>query len=111
LYGDPARDRLVAAEVAGVLLAPSGRVSTVEPRGRRIDNPASPDQHAVTRAASANRWSRQLRADAALLVPAPVVGLFWAYLAGGGGAVWLATTVITATFGLWWAALRGSDPS
>jgi hypothetical protein len=40
-----------------------------------------------------------------------VVGLFWAYLAGGGVAVWLATTVITATFGLWWAALRGSDPS
>lgn len=107
-------NRLVAAAVNGadgVLLYPSGPARRAEPRGRRTDNPSRPDQDAVARAAEAGGWRRQLRADLVLLVPAPLVGLFWVLLDGGGFPTWLFATAITAAVALWWAALRGSDPS
>jgi hypothetical protein len=81
------------------------------PRGRRTDSPAQPDDHAADRARDAARLRRQFRVDAVRVVPAPFVGLIWVYLDGGGGTEWLAATALTAALGLWWAALRGSDPS
>lgn len=53
----------------------------------------------------------QLRADAVFLLPAPVVGLFWAYLDDSGFTGWITATLVAAALGLWWGALRGSDPS
>ena len=111
LHGDPRTQRLVAASVDGVTLYPSGLVARNEPRGRRVDNPSEIDPSVRSRAVSARGFGRQLRADAVLLVPTPVIGLLWAYLDGGGAWSWLGATVITATLALWLAALRGSDPS
>ncbi|MEV6711322.1 hypothetical protein AB0M48_04680 [Lentzea sp. NPDC051208] len=95
------------AVVDGVTLYPSGRPVTKHPRGRRLDNPVHPDPD--TRAPRG--LAAQLRVDAVFMVPAPVVGLFWAYLDGSGFTGWITATVIAAVLGLWWAALRGSDPS
>lgn len=41
----------------------------------------------------------------------PIVGLLWVFLDGGGVATWACATAVTAALALWWAALRGSDPS
>ncbi|NKE62673.1 hypothetical protein FXN61_40500 [Lentzea sp. PSKA42] len=95
------------AVVDGVTIYPSGRVVTKHPRGRRADNPAQPDPE--TRAPRG--LLAQLRADAVFMVPAPFVGLFWAYLDASGFTGWITATVIAAVLGLWWGAFRGSDPS
>jgi hypothetical protein len=39
------------------------------------------------------------------------VGLLWVVLDGGGMLTWACATTLTATLALWWAALRGSDPT
>ena len=111
LHGDPSRNRLVAAVVDDVVLYPSGRVVKDDPRGRRVDNPSEIDNSVRTRAVTTSTALRQLRADAVLIVPAPLIGLVWAFLDGGGVWSWLGATVITAALALWLAALRGSDPS
>lgn len=110
VHGDPRAHRLVAAEVAGIWLYPSGPVRATEPPGRRIDSPAQPDEPAQPDAARPG-WRRQLRADAALLTPAPIVGLLWAFLDGGGVRTWACATALAAALAIWWAALRGSDPT
>jgi hypothetical protein len=110
LHGDLRRDRLVAVEANGVLLYPSGRVAPSEPLGRRTDSPSRPDDHVLAKARAAGLL-RQLRVDVALLVPAPLIGLFWAYLDQGGVPSWLGATALCATLSLWLAAIRGSDPT
>ncbi|WP_439656193.1 hypothetical protein ACSHWB_27595 [Lentzea sp. HUAS TT2] len=95
------------AVIDGVTVYPSGRPVTKHPRGRRLDNPAQPDPE--TRAPRG--LAAQLRVDAVFMVPAPVVGLFWAYLDGSGFTGWITATVIAGVLGLWWGAFRGSDPS
>ncbi len=107
VHGDPRIDRLVAVEARGVRLYPSGRITATEPLGRRTDSPSQPDQHAIARA----RTARQLRVDTALMVPAPLIGLFWAYLDQGGVPSWLCATALCATLAIWLAAIRGSDPT
>jgi hypothetical protein len=111
LHGDPRRNRLVAAVIDGVVLYPSGRVVKDDPRGRRVDNPSEIDDSVRARAVTVRGLLRQLRADVVLIVPAPVIGLLWAFLDGSGFWSWLGATVITASLALWLAALRGSDPS
>jgi hypothetical protein len=95
------------AVVDGVTIYPSGRPVVKHPRGRRVDNPAQPDPE--TRAPRG--LLAQLRVDAVFVVPAPIVGLFWAYVDGSGFTGWITATVIAAALGLWWGAFRGSDPS
>ena len=110
LHGDPRRDRLVAVRLPGPLwLYPSGPVTARHPRGRRGDSPTQPDPDQVERARTG--LARQFRADAVLVIPAPFVGLFWAYLDGSGFTGWLGATAVAAALGLWLAAWRGSDPS
>jgi hypothetical protein len=111
LHGDPLRDRLVAAEIDGRILYPSGPVRATEPRGRRTDNPTAPDRATRDRAAALAPLRRQLQADLPLLVPAPVIALLWTYVDGGGLATWLSATALLAATGLWLAAVRGSDPT
>lgn len=103
-------NRWVAVEI-GRMLYPSGRMRRREPPGRRTDSPTVPDGYAAGRASAAGRLWRQLRVDAALAVPAPVVGVVWAYLDDGGVSGWLGATAVTAALALWWAAVRGSDPA
>ncbi|MGI5501281.1 hypothetical protein [Lentzea sp. CA-135723] len=95
------------AVIDGVTVYPSGRPVTKHPRGRRLDNPVRPDPE--TRAPSG--LFAQIRVDAVFLVPAPFVGLFWAYLDGTGFTGWITTTLVAAVLGFWWGAFRGSDPS
>ncbi|MFC0548367.1 hypothetical protein [Kutzneria chonburiensis] len=111
LHGDPRRHRLVAASVNDVVLYPSGRVAKDDPRGRRVDNPSEIDASVRARAVTTRGLLRQLRTDIVLIVPAPIVGLVWAFLDGSGIWSWLGASVITAALALWLAALRGSDPS
>jgi hypothetical protein len=111
LFGDPRRTRWVAARIGDTVIYPSGRVAKEDPRGRRTDNPSEVDDSVRIRAVTTSGWLRQLRADAVLIVPAPIVGLLWAYLDGGAVWSWLGASVITAALALWLAALRGSDPS
>jgi hypothetical protein len=110
-FGDPRRDRLVAAEFDGVVLYPSGRVVRGEPRGRRLDNPAQPDDTAAERARSVSGIGRQLRVDAVACVAAPFIGLLWAYADQSGFFGWLGATALTASAAFWLWAVRGSDPS
>lgn len=83
LHGEPQRHRLIAADVDGIWLHPCGPVRVDEPRGRRIDSPSQPDSLST---AVTYGWRRQLRADAGLLT-------------------------LAASLTLWWATVRGSDPS
>ncbi|HEY3610096.1 MAG TPA: hypothetical protein VGL06_21530, partial [Pseudonocardiaceae bacterium] len=85
-------DRLIAVELPGLMLYPSGRARRVEPPGRRTDSPTAPDAHTAARATAVGRWRHQLRIDAALLVPAPLLGILWAYLDDGGLLGWLGAT-------------------
>jgi hypothetical protein len=111
VHGDPRHDRLVAVEVDGRLLHPSGPVRAKEPRGRRTDNPAAPDASTIERMARLAPLRRQLHADGPLLLPAPIAAVFWTYVDGGGIATWAAATALLAALALWFVALRGSDPS
>jgi hypothetical protein len=47
----------------------------------------------------------------ALIVPAPLLGLVWAYLDQGGVPSWCGATALCATLAIWLAAIRGSDPT
>ncbi|MPZ66750.1 MAG: hypothetical protein GEU83_14995 [Pseudonocardiaceae bacterium] len=78
--------------------------------GRCVDNPARPDADTARRAREATLW-RHLRVDLALAIPAPLVGLFWAYLDGGGVGSWTGATAVAAVVAMWTGAYRGSDPS
>ncbi|TWF76219.1 hypothetical protein FHX44_112108 [Pseudonocardia hierapolitana] len=111
VHGDPLRDRLVAVDVEGRVLHPSGPVRTREPRGRRTDNPAAPDASTIERMARLAPLRRQFRADLPLLLPAPIAALLWTVVDGAGITTWTATTALLGALGLWLAALRGSDPS
>jgi hypothetical protein len=104
-------NRLIAVEIPETMLYPSGRVRRVEPAGRRTDSPVRPDEYTAGRATAAARWRHQFRVDAALLVPAPLIGILWAYLDDGGVLGWLGATAVTAALALWWAAIRGADPT
>lgn len=110
VHGDPRRDRRVAAVIDGRWVYPSGSVRDAEPRGRRVDNPARPDADTARRAGEAT-LARHLRVDLVLALPAPMVGLLWAFLAGGGVASWAGATAVAAAVGVWTGAYRGSDPS
>ncbi|MEC3976782.1 hypothetical protein [Amycolatopsis sp. H20-H5] len=111
VHGDPARDRWVMVRVGDERIHPAGAVRPTEPRGRRLDNPAEPDENRLVAAGRPVSLARQLRADLPVLAIAPVVGVFWALVDGTGIAGWLSVTVLIGAFGFWWAALRGSDPS
>jgi hypothetical protein len=111
VHGDPLRDRLVAVDVEGRVLHPSGPVRAREPRGRRTDNPSAPDAATLQRMTRLTPLRRQFRADLPLLLPAPLVALLWTYVDGGGAGTWAAATALLAALALWLAALRGSDPS
>lgn len=85
-----------------------GRARRREPNGRLIDNPTRPDPD---RAAEVSGLGRRLLLDAQFAIAAPVLGLLWVYLAGGGVGAFVAATCVGASVALWRAAVHGSDPS
>ncbi|MFE0025775.1 hypothetical protein [Amycolatopsis sp. NPDC059021] len=111
VYGDPSRDRRVTVRIGGETLYPAGAVRHTEPRGRRTDNPAEPDEERLAAAGRPVSLARQFRADLPVFVAAPFAGLFWALVDGTGVPGWLVVTALIGAAGFWWASLRGSDPS
>lgn len=110
VHGNPVRGGWSAASVDGRPIRPSGRVRRTEPPGRRVDDPLRPDDAALRRA-DRTGLARHLRTDLALIVPAPFVGLLWAYVVDGGAGSFAAGTAIAAAVGLWVGAVRGTDPT
>ena len=85
-----------------------GRARSREPRGRLIDNPTRPDPD---RAAEVSGLGRRLLLDAQFALAAPLLGLLWVYLAGGGVGAFVGATCVGAAVAMWRAAVHGSDPS
>lgn len=102
---------LRALRVEGRWVYPSGRVRTAEPKGRLVDNPTTAGADGLERARTAAPLRRSLVLDAVLMVPAPIVGLFWVFLDGGGISAWLGATLVVAAVALWGASVLGTDPS
>lgn len=111
VHGDPLRHRLVAVTVDGRVLYPSGPVRSTEPRGRRSDNPSRPDEATIARAGRLTSLRHQLRADLPHAIAAPIGAAIWTFTDGGGLTTWVSATALLSAFGLWLAAVRGSDPS
>ncbi len=84
---------------------PSGRVRTTEPAGKLVDNPSRPTDP------PAFGIVRRLILDIQPAVGAPLVGLLWVYVMGGGLGAFVATTTVAAATFTWLSAIRGSDPS
>ncbi|MFE3318548.1 hypothetical protein [Nocardia sp. NPDC059195] len=84
---------------------PSGRVRTVEPPGKLIDNPSRPTDP------PAYGIPRRLILDSQPAIGAPLVGLLWVYVMNGALGAFVATTTVAATTFTWLSAIRGSDPS
>lgn len=74
------------------------------------DGPATNDG-AATRVAPPVGLARQFRTDAALVVAAPLIGLLWAYVDGGGVASWLVAAALAAAVLFWLPTVAGSDPT
>ena len=119
VYFDPALVTLTeaagsfdaAVRVNGLRLFPAGAVRCTEPKGRMVDNPTRSDPDAPAHAGAATRLGRRLLLDAQFAVAAPFVALFWIYTAGGGFPAFIGATVVAAGVAVWFAAIRGSDPS
>lgn len=95
----------------GHVFLPSGRARTAEPRGHRTDNPTAPDAETLARARGPAPLRRQLLADLPLVAGAPLAALLWTVVDGSGVTAWLGTTALLAALALFWAAVRGSDPT
>ncbi|MGI5222062.1 hypothetical protein [Nocardia sp. CA-290969] len=94
-----------------IKILPAGRIRLREPRGRLLDNPSRPDSAAEERAWTAARFPRRLLLDAQSVVAAPLIGLMWVYVVGGGLPAFVGATCVAAAAAIWLAAIRGSDPS
>ncbi|WP_280402672.1 hypothetical protein [Nocardia carnea] len=99
------------ASVPSIRVLPAGRVRLREPHGRLLDNPSRPDPSAPERAHSAARILRRLLLDAQSVVAAPLIGLMWVYVAGGGLPAFTGATCVAAAAAIWLSAIRGSDPT
>jgi hypothetical protein len=126
-HGIPSRDAVVAVEVDGTTVwQAAGRRRATPPRGE-ITREASPAagvrrQGGERTAAAAAQppadadsvragllW--HFRADAAVLVAAPLIGLLWSYLSDGGVGSWVGATLLAAAVLFWWPTMLGSDPT
>lgn len=102
--GDPARRRLVLPVVDGTEIWPSGRLRRNAPRGTREVADPMPES-------TGTGWGRQVRGDAVVLAVAPVIGLLWAYVVGGGVGGFVVATLVVAGVLFWLPQLLGSDPA
>jgi hypothetical protein len=104
VHGRPAQDRVLVADVEGTAVWQVGRRRLTPPRGEVEED----DDRAPAGPVS---LVRQLRADAAPLAAAPVLGLLWAYVDDGGAQTWAVASILAAAALFWLVALRGSDPT
>ncbi|MGJ0117959.1 hypothetical protein ACQ7HM_02030 [Williamsia sp. MIQD14] len=104
--------RWVACEVGdGIVALPAGRERHRPMPGTVSDAPRLNPTDLRARAARFGSIRRRLVLDAPAAVGAPIVGLLWVFVAGGGVIDVVAVTVVAATVAVWISALGGSDPS
>lgn len=101
-YGSPLTDSLIAFDVYGETVWPSGRRRFDAPKG--VERDLAPPAGAVSLA-------RQARADAAVVFVAPLLGLLWAYIDGSGPAGFVFATAMAVGVLFWLPAMYGSDPT
>lgn len=101
-YGSPQADSLVSFDVYGVTVWPSGR--------RRLEVPKGAERELGPPAGDVS-MPRQSRADAVVVVLAPLLGLLWAYIDGSGSAGFVYATAMSAGLLFWLPAMYGSDPT
>lgn len=118
VHGRPGRDRVLAFDVAGTTVwQAAGRLRTGPPRGEvgtdeeDVWSAPSTDAEPPEGAGAEIGVARQLRADGALLVAAPLVGLAWAYIDGSGWGGAVVATVLVAAVLIWLPTVLGSDPT
>lgn len=92
-------------------LYPSGPPRDSEPIGRLHENPSRPDPDGPDHAVAAARLTRRLLLDAQFAVAAPFAALLWVDVAGGGFLAFSGAATVAAGVAIWFAAIRGSDPS
>lgn len=92
------------------LVLPAGR-RRGRPRGTLVDAPRLNDDDLRERRARFGSLRRRILLDAPAAAGAPVVGLLWVLVAGGGIAAFVAATVLAAVVAVWASAISGSDPS
>jgi hypothetical protein len=93
-----------------LLVLPSGRRSG-RPRGTLVDAPRLNPDDLRARAARFGSLRRRIVLDAPAAVGAPVVGVLWVLVSGGGIGAFVAATVLAALVAVWASAIGGSDPS
>lgn len=101
-YGSPLTDPLVAFDVYGVTVWPSGR--------RRMSAPKGAERHPVPPSGEIS-MPGQARADGVVIFLAPLLGLLWAYVDGSGPAGFVFATVMAVGVLFWLPAMYGSDPT
>jgi len=120
VHGNPALDRLLVIDVHGTLVWPSGRRRPAKPRRkgewveggvrwtktaeRQREREGGPEPEQVP-------LSRHLTGDVALVLPAPVLGIIWAYLDRSGLAGFAIGTALVASVLFWVPGVFGSDPT
>jgi hypothetical protein len=110
VHGRPSRDRLVTFDIDGTHVWQAGRRRLTPPRGeidREGVEPESTDRLVGTDVP----LTRQFRADAGLVIAAPILGILWAYVDDGGKASFLLATVLSGAALFWVPTVRGSDPT
>jgi hypothetical protein len=114
VHGRPSTDRILVVDVEGTPIWQSGRKRPVAPRGdvrTTATQWSASAQGSAEEVAAPPGLGRQLRADAVLIVVAPLLGLLWAYLDGSGRAGFAMATVLMACVLFWLPAIIGSDPT
>lgn len=105
---------VVAIDIGGVLLWPSGRPRARQPRGDLQENPGTWSKSAAQRRTTAPEQvplTRQARSDAVFVMAAPFLGLLWAYVNGAGPVGFAVATVLLAGVLFWVPSIYGSDPT
>lgn len=103
VHGDQKRDRLLGFAKDGHEIWPSGRIRTRPPKGIQSEGPTGVEGSVSI--------GRQFRADGAILIAAPLLGLLWAYLDGTGAAGFWLSTVLFAGVLTCIPSVYGSDPT
>jgi len=117
VHGRPLDDRVVAVEVHGTPIWQSGRKRPVAPSGEVITTATPWSKATQRRTEDADAppppaaLARQFRADAVLLVAAPMLGLLWAYVDSSGAAGFVGSTALFACVLLWLPSIVGTDPT
>lgn len=117
VYGSPAVNRLLPVQVGGTVIWPSGRRRTSAPKGelrqssvrwtKGLARQREQDGVEVEQVS----LPRHLAGDIGLILPAPLLGLLWAYLDGSGVGGFVVATAILAGVLFWLPAVYGSDPT